>query len=697
MMCTKLSFCAALAATILTMDSEGAVKLPARAEPSYPHRHASLATHRVDRIIDRDWHFSKSNLPENPQSPLVDDAAWEVITLPHTWNNTDGEDGGGDYYRGTGWYRKHLTPDLSLRGRRLFLQFDGANTTTEAYVNGQLVGVHKGGFAAFRFEVTAELQAGRDNLIAVRVSNAPDPDVPPLDADFTFFGGLYRHVHLLCTDPLALTALDCGSSGVYLRALNVSARSAEFEVTSRVSNGSASDKDASVISTLVDASGRVVETLHSRHTMRAHSTEDVIQHTTVSHPHLWDGRHDPYLYRVYVEVDDGAHVTDGVLESFGFRSFSIDRDKGFILNGRALDLHGVNKHQDRLDKGWAISESDMDEDFALIEELGANALRLAHYQHPQHEYALADRKGLVVWAEIPLVNRITASGAFAQNARQQLTELIRQNMNHPSIVFWSIANEVTLQHGPDPNALLDSLAELARREDPTRLSTIASCASDEDSTNDHTAALGFNKYFGWYGGALRDFAAWADRYHANKALAQRKIAITEYGAGASIHFHSDNPHVNDHTEEYQCLFHEAYWRAMTARPFLWGKFVWNMFDFAADQRSEGDQKGRNDKGLITYDRKTKKDPFFYYKANWSSTPFVHITSRRFNPRVKSPVEVKIYATVKSVELKLNGTSLGAKTSADHVFLWPQVKLMKGANVLEASGGPSVHDRVVWNH
>jgi beta-galactosidase len=355
----------------------------------------------------------------------------------------------------------------------------------------------------------------------------------------------------------------------------------------------------------------------------------------------------------------------------------------------------VNRHQDRLNKGWAISKADHEEDFNLIREMGATALRLAHYQHDQYFYDLADKYGMVVWAEIPLVNKITQSTAFYENTQQQLTELIRQNFNHPSICFWSIANEVTSP--PDPNPLLQQLADLVAAEDPTRLSTLASCCVGEnDVSTRHTDVVGFNRYYGWYYGSYNDFAGWADRLHWNYPA--KVFAVSEFGAGASISFHSETPTRQDHTEEYQNLFHEAHWKAMKDRKFLWGKFVWNMFDFASARRREGDTPGRNDKGLVTYDRQTRKDAFYWYKANWSCDPVVYITSRRFTERSDPTTAVKVYSNADSVELFVNGMSAGVKGSSDRIFSWDNVTLLPGDNTIEADGtvgGTTYTDSVVW--
>lgn len=652
------------------------------------------ASNRVDIDLNAGWRFHKGDL-SGAQAPGFNDSAWDALSVPHTWNNFDGQDGGNNYYRGIGWYRKHYTVPSSYANRRLYLQFDGSNLVTDVYVNGTLIGEHRGGYAAFRFEATSQLKAGQDNVIAVRVNNARQADVAPLSADFTFFGGIYRSVHLLVTDNLHVRCMDYGASGVYLKQTDVSADSADLQVTAKIWNNNTTARNVTIHAVLTDADSSQIASLTDTRAIGSGQGSDVVLQTRVPTPHLWNGLSDPYLYTVYVEVREGAAVTDLVAQPLGFRAFAVDPDFGFFLNGQPLDLHGVNRHQDRIDKGWAIGRAEHEEDMSLIVELGATAVRLAHYQHDDYFYSLADRNGLVIWAELPLVNQVTASTAFDDNARQQLTELIRQNYNHPSICFWSLANELSTR--PDPNPLLDQLAALARQEDPTRLSVLASCCvAENDPTTRHTDLIAYNRYYGWYYGDFNQFAGWADQTHRNNPA--RSIGVSEYGAGASIFFHSDSPRRMDHTEEYQNLFHEAHWKAMAGRPFLWCKFVWNMFDFASDGRNEGDTPGRNDKGLVTYDRQTRKDAFYWYKANWSSDPFVYITGRHFTSRTLSTTDVKIYSNTDWVAVSVNGVPLGGKTSPDSIFTWPGVTLTPGDNVIEAVGflGDQMFtDTVVW--
>ncbi len=655
---------------------------------------------RSDQLIDDGWKFFRSDA-SGASAAGFDDASWTSIALPHTWNALDGQDGGGDYYRGIGWYRRHVTLPAAAAGKKVYLQFDAANTVTDVYVNGTSVGEHRGGHARFRFDVTGQLTAGADNVVAVKVSNAAFTDVPPLNADFTFCGGIYRDVHLLITDPVHVDVEDYASDGVYLDTTNVSAASASLRVRVRVRNGSAAAAAVTVKSTVVRADGTIETELSTAGTVAPATTGALSATATIASPHLWNGVADPYLYTVYAQVLVGGQAVDWVAAPLGFRFFSVDAAQGFFLNGSYVDLHGVDRHQDRLNLGWAITDKEQDEDMGFIREMGANLIRLSHYQHGQHFIDLADRAGIVLWAEIPLINEVTNSTAFTNNAVNQMTELIRQNYNHPAIAFWGLGNE---QHNDDTatNGLLSTLATLVRTEDPSRLSTYANCCvSDTSPVAEHSDLTAYNQYFGWYTGKTSDFGPWADALHA--ANPKLKIGVSEYGAGASVAQHEDPPSQPSttgtfHPEEWQSTLHESLWTQMKSRRFLWGKMIWVMFDFASDGRSEGDTPGRNDKGLVTYDRKTRKDAFYWYKANWTTTPFVYITSRRFTPRTTATVSVKVYSNTSPVTLTVNGTIIGTLTSTNHVFTWNNVALAAGSNTVAAAAGSvaaAVSDVVTW--
>jgi beta-galactosidase len=656
---------------------------------------------RVD--LNANWRFHKGDV-SGAQDPAFDDSGWQPVVVPHTWNAADGADGGNNYYRGVGWYRRHYVVPSTFAGKMLYLQFAGANQVADVWVNGVYSGQHQGGYARFRFVVKSAFKVGQDNVIAVKVNNADHNDIPPQSADYTFFGGIYRNVSLWVTDPLQVRMLDFAGPGVYLRQRSVTAASATIDVTTKLFNNNTTSRSVAVRTVVTDATGTVVadQTAPAR-TLNAASGVDLVQTVTIANPRRWDGLADPYQYHANVEVRDVSanRVTDVVTEPLGLRTFAVDPNTGFSLNGHPLDLHGVNLHQDRADVGWAVTDADHTQDFNLIKEIGATSVRLAHYQHDQKDYNLADDIGLVVWAEIPLVNDTTNSTGFTANAEQQLRELIRQNYNHPSIVFWSIGNEQRADNTAT-NTLLTRLASDVDSEDPDRISTYASCCvSDTGAINSHTEVNGYNEYFGWYTGSYNDLGGWADSLHT--ANPTRRFALSEYGAGANTTQHALNPPKpvttsQSHPEEYQALLHEASWKQLKARDYIWGKYVWNMFDFASDSRNEGAQPGINDKGLVTRDRGTRKDAFYWYKANWSSAPTLYITSRRWTWRVDATTEVKVYSNAPSVTLTLNGTSLGTKTSTDRIFKWTGVTLQSGPNTVQVSatiGGTAVMDTVTW--
>jgi beta-galactosidase len=658
-------------------------------------------SNRLDILVDAGWRFIQQDVA-GAQNPSFDDSTWSMINLPHTWDIAHGQDGPSTpYYRGIGWYRIHLAPDSSYTNRQFFLKFDGAFLVTDVYVNGNLLGEHQGGFAAFAFDATFYLNVGADNVIAVKVNNALNTNVPPLNADFTFWGGIYRDAHLLVTSPVQISPLDYASPGVYLMPTNVSASSANLQVTTVVSNATTAPATVMVRAVITDAATNLVTALTNFVTLPPASASNVVANTTIANPHLWNGRYDPYLYQAFVEIWNGSSVVDLVAQPLGFRYFSFDPTNGFFLNGQYYGLHGVNMHQDWLNCGWALTNAQRVTNFMFLNEIGATVVRLSHYEHHDETYQLADQNGLVVWSEVPNIDYITASAAYYTNALQQLREMIRQRFNHPSVICWSLFNEITLQAGPSPSPLISQEAQLAAQEDPTRPSTAAANSSDKDPTTLYTPIIAFNKYYGWYGGGVTDFGPWADNFHATYPA--RIVGVSEYGAGASIYQHSEDPVLEPpnagpyHPEEYQNLFHESYWQQMKARPFLWGTFVWNMFDFGSDGRNEGDTAGRNDKGLVTYDRQVRKDAFYWYKANWTTNPMVYITGHTFTNRLTNALTAKVYGNCDSVELFVNGSSQGVTTSTNSIFTWP-LFLQNGSNTLLAvgtKGATNVSDSLFW--
>ena len=497
---------------------------------------------------------------------------------------------------------------------------------------------------------------------------------------------------LLLTAPVHLATLDHASPGVYLTQRRVTSAQADVEARVKLSNDSESAFNGTVRIRVQDADGNTVATAERETGLAAGKDDEVLLPLKLVQPRLWNGVTDPHQYRATVELTAGGRVLDSVEQPLGLRAIEIDADRGFILNGQPLAVHGVNRHQDRLDRGWAISPAEHAEDFRLIQEVGANGIRLAHYQHDQFFYNLCDAGGMVVWAELCLVNEPPEEPAARENAREQLRELIRQNYNHPSIFCWSIGNETTGKNNDatarSAEELLADLAAVVREEDPGRLSVYASHHSVDDPRNRCCDVVAFNKYYGWYGGDYPGLGRFLDQFHA--AYPTVPAGISEYGAGASIYQHEEHPPVRNHQakgpwhpEEWQTIYHEENWLQIKARPWLWGAFVWNMFDFSNDSRTEGDQHGRNDKGLVTYDRHTRKDAFYWYQANWTTNAMVHIVSKRFWERSQARIDAKVYSNCDEVELKVNGVSLGMARSDDCRFIWPDMELQPGPNRVEA--------------
>ncbi|MEI9887677.1 MAG: glycoside hydrolase family 2 TIM barrel-domain containing protein [Rhizomicrobium sp.] len=680
--------------------------------------------------LQHGWRFKQAEGLAGVEAARFNDATWSKISLPHTWNRI-GNAGTerspeSNSVQGTGWYRLRFKAPASAHGRRAFLQFDGVGAVADVWLNGRYLGKHEGAFARFRFDVTAAIRPSQTNLLVVKSDNSrPQPgsttaNVLPLAGDFFVFGGLYRNVSLVVTDPVHVDMMDFGSPGVYAHAASIDADAATVEVVERLVNDGAPRKDVRVETTIEDAGGKVVASSAAPAdlTKRAFTGKASLR---VAHPHLWQGVEDPYLYRVVLTLRAGnGAVLDRVMQPLGLRTMRFDPDTGFFLNGRHVLLKGAARHQDRPVKGWAISHADQDEDYALLSDMGANAVRLPHYQYDQYAVDLADAKGFVVWPEIPLVSEASFDGlppasALTANARLQLTELIRQNYNHPSIALWSIANEVDLKpikrNGPSKVAgLLRELNDLAHREDPTRPTTLADCCEqsgspERDVITGLTDTLGYNRYFGWYYGKPADLGALLDRAHL--AHPHSPLAVSEYGAGAALTQHTDdptggpiNPHGRPHPEEMQNWYHEKSWDELKDRAYVWGVFIWNMFDFSSDERQEGDLTDINEKGLVSYDRKIRKDAFYFYRALWNPRPTLHLVGRRYVDRPYGVIDVKAYSNAKAAHLWLNGADIGVAPCAGGICLWPAVHLVPGANTVLAKadvGGETLSDTLQWTY
>ena len=575
------------------------------------------------------------------------DGTTTTVDLPHTWNARDGQDGGNDYWRGTCIYRTHFAaPQFNTASHQVWIQFDGVNASAHVVLNGSPVCNHDGGYSTFRANITELLRD--ENELTVEVDNSKNDRVYPQKADFTFYGGIYRDVSLMVVSKNHFTLDYFGGPGIRITP-TVQGTAASVQVTTW------HDGEGEVSIELLDAAGNTVATGKG---------PDIT--LTIFNAHLWNGVKDPYLYSCKARLVVNGTVEDETTTRFGVRSFKVDPKKGFFLNGKSYPLHGVSRHQDRKGLGNAITREMHDEDMALIKEIGANTIRLAHYQHDQYFYDLCDEVGMVVWAEIPYISEHMPNGR--ENTISQMKELIIQNYNHPCIVCWGVSNEITIST-KDKKDMLDNhrqLNDLCHEMDKTRLTTLACyamCGPFNRSAH-ITDMVSWNLYLGWYvpGFILNDL--WMGFFHL--CFPNRPFGYSEYGAEGMPNLHSTHPHRGDHTEEYQAKYHEYMLRCFKRHPWMWATHVWNMFDFAADARDQGGEPGMNHKGLVTFDRKTKKDSFYLYKAWWSDEAFVHICSKRFVERTGSTATVKVYSNQSTVALYVNGNKVGEQTG-EHVF------------------------------
>lgn len=599
------------------------------------------------------------------------DGKTTAVDLPHTWNNIDGQDGGNDYWRGICIYKtRFAVPAFDKNTQQVWLQFEGVNASAKVTLNGVEVARHDGGYSTFRADVTALL--ADSNELIVEADNSKNDRVYPQKADFTFYGGIYRDVSLLVVNRNHIALGYLGGPGVQITPA-VNGANADIEVKTWM------EGDGEVEFSIYDATGAEVLTGKGLDTT-----------VTLEHPHLWDGVRDPYLYTCAVRLVLNGEVQDEVRQRFGVRSFSVDPKRGFFLNGRPYPLHGVSRHQDRKGLGNAITREMHDEDMQLIKELGANTIRLAHYQHDQYFYDLCDEAGMVVWAEIPYISEHMPNGR--ENTISQMKELIVQNYNHACIVCWGVSNEITIST-KDNRDMRDNhhvLNDLCHEMDKTRLTTLACYAmcGPFNPVAHITDLVSWNLYLGWYVPGLFLNDLWMDFFHL--CYPNRALGFSEYGAEGMPNLHSSHPRRGDHTEEYQAIYHEYMLRCFDRHKWLWATHVWNMYDFAADARDQGGEPGMNHKGLVTFDRKTKKDSFYIYKAWWSDEPFVHICSKRYADRIENEIEVKVYSNQKNVTLYVDGEKL-AEQEGEHIFKF-RVKL-NGETKVQAVAGDSIDDAV----
>lgn len=629
-----------------------------------------MAERKIIRLMEN-WTFTG---PEGTK---------QQVNLPHTWNARDGQDGGDDYFRGTCVYEKEIPKPEFQKGERVYLQFHGVNASAHVLLNGKKVCSHHNGYSTFRADVTKKLK--ENNLLRVEVDNSKNERVYPQVADFTFYGGIYREVEFLIVSENHFELDYYGGPGIKI-STDVKGTDGFVTVQTYVAapqpgNGSDEKDNLTVELTLKDAEGTVVA--------QSKGTKAVFK---VEQPHLWNGVKDPYLYRVTASLKRGEELLDQITSACGIRTFSVDPKRGFFLNGVSYPLRGVSRHQDWKGIGNAISREQMEQDMELIREVGANTIRLAHYQHSQYFYDLCDRYGMVVWAEIPYISAHMPGGK--KNTFFQMKELITQNYNHPSIVTWGLSNEITIsgKHRRDMLNHHRKLQSYVKRLDPGRPTTLACYAMCHPfhPVSKISDLVAWNLYLGWYVPGLFLNDLFLKFYHWK--YPNRCLGYSEYGAEGMPNLHSGKPKRGDQTEEYQAKYHEYMLNCFARHPFLWSTYVWNMFDFAADARDQGGEPGMNHKGLVTFDRKIKKDSFYIYKAWWSEEPFVHLCGKRYEYRTEEITDVTVYSNQQEVSLYQNGKKIDVKKGR-HAFHF-QVKLEQ-ENHLEARSGDLKDEAVIY--
>ena len=596
--------------------------------------------------LNRKWSFRK----DVSEVPAVTPADWDFVNVPHCWNAIDGQDGGNDYYRGTCCYVKEIDMEEIPAADKYYLEVNGANSSATVFMNGNKLASHDGGYSTWRVDITDELKKG--TRLGILVDNSANETVYPQMADFTFYGGLYRNVNIIAVNESHFDLDYYGGPGIQVTP-TVKGTDAVVEIETFITN----KKDGQSVNFVIrDKGGNIVAAGKSTDNKITLAIKDVV---------LWNGRKNPYLYTAEVELVNGDEVLDNISAKFGCRTFKIDPERGFILNGEEYPLRGVSRHQDRWGFGNALLPEHHKEDMELIYEMGANTIRLAHYQHDQYFYDLCDEYGMVIWAEIPYISKHMPTGR--ENTISQMKELIVQNYNHPSIVVWGLSNEISM-NGSDDDLLENHkiLNDLCHEMDKTRLTTIAvvSMCSLDDPYIQIPDVVSHNHYFGWYGGDTSMNGPWFDNFHAK--FPNIPVGMSEYGCEA-LNWHTSNPQQGDYTEEYQAYYHEELIKQLFSRKYIWATHVWNMFDFGADARAEGGENGQNHKGLMTFDRKYKKDSFYAYKAWLSDDPFVHVCGKRYVDRVEDVTKVTVYSNQPEVELYVNGELLEKQTSENHFF------------------------------
>lgn len=652
------------------------------------------------------WLFKKGPFATDVMKAAAQlESKWTEVTIPHTWNAQDMQVKTNSFYEGAAYYRKtYLIPE-TMKGKRLFLRFEGVGTCTEVYVNGYLVGTHKGGYSAFVCEIGEQVKYGESNEIVVKADNTARPDVIPVNHSlFGVYGGIYRPVSLVVTEPCHIAVEDYASPGVYITQKNVSKSAAEVNVKVKLDNASLQPETLELENAIYDAEGKLVK----KHVRSLELTPQGMQSYTASfqlkRPHLWQGRKDPYLYKVVSRLKQEGRVIDEVVQPLGIRKYEIVAGKGFFLNGEKYPMYGVTRHQDWWGKGSALTNQEHDADLAMIMDIGATTIRLAHYQQAEYMYAKCDSLGLIVWAEIPFVNRVT--GQEWDNAHQQMRELVRQNFNHPSIYIWGIHNEVYHPHGYTA-ALTRSLHDVCKTDDPDRYTAaVNGYGHAEHPVNQNADVQGMNRYFGWYERKIQDIKPWVEGLEKNYPW--QKLMLTEYGADANLEHQTE--YLGDalnwgkpfYPETFQTKVHEYQWSVIAEHPYIIASYLWNMFDFAVPMWERGGVPARNLKGMVTFDRKIKKDSYYWYKANWSKEPVLYLTQRRNVDRERKETSVTVYSNIGTPVVCLNGKPLeGIRKGYTEVhYVFDKVTLVQGKNILKAVvsyQGKEYVDEIEWNY
>lgn len=660
---------------------------------------------REVKCFNDGWQFKKGPFSTDAvKFQSIFGGTWSEVEIPHTWNARDMQQKYKDYYAGEAYYRKTFFADQSLKDKRVFIRFEGVSQVAELYVNGEIVGNHKGGYSAFAIELSKALKYGQDNEILVRVDNAARPDVIPVNHIlFGVYGGIYRPVWLVVTDKINISVTDCASPGVYITQKNVSSKSADVNVKVKLENKYTSSRDVVIENTIYDRAGRLCMKKSLPVTLTPSGMQSFETTFKIHKPHLWQGRENPYLYKVVTLVKDGQQVLDEMVQPLGLRKYEIVAGKGFFLNGVKYPMYGVTRHQDWWGIGSALKNENHDFDLAMIMDIGATTVRFAHYQQSDYLYSKCDSLGLVIWAEIPFVNRVTTQER--ENAKEQLRELIRQSFNHPSIYIWGLHNEV---YSPTnyTAALTQELHDLAKFEDPDRYTvSVNGFGHMEHPVNMNADVQGMNRYFGWYEKKIQDIKPWIEELETK--YPDSKFMLTEYGADANIAHQTEylgeslNWGKPYYPETFQTKMHEYQWSIISKHPYITASYLWNMFDFGVPESYRGSVPARNMKGLITIDRKTKKDSYFFYKANWSKEPVVYITQRRLKEREKKVTTVTVYSNVGEPVLYLNDRKIaGAKRGyTDIHYIFENVELQQGKNTVKtvvAKDGKNFEDQIEWN-